>query len=309
MLLLLTEAHIMTASRTESTSVAIIDEQANASGANLPTHLGEMSDLAFNQAVARAKTAQKRLQRLFDEVLVEGAHYGNPKAPNGKTAFNKPICYKGGADSLAEGFRLHIEKPADAEDAVIATEEFCSVTVTRILLNWAGVVLDRATASCTTKEKRFRTKYGDDGWVYRDARECLNDCYAMAEKRAKVRMVVATLGLGPWLAAEEEMEASVAEGVVENAAEPPKPPAAKAPARAAAEKGPFMRFGRSKGESLSGIETRDLESAIAWAREKGKFADGIEEMEAELEIRRLADADSDLGLDDPRPSHDALRNG
>lgn len=48
---------------------------------------------------------------------------------------------------------------------------------------------------------------------------------------------------------------------------------------------PTMRIGKRKGEHLSAFTDSDLEGAVKWCKEKGKFADAVKEMEMELDSR------------------------
>jgi hypothetical protein len=179
------------------------------------TDLATMSDEAFDMALQRAKLARRRVEKILDEMLVSGAHYGNPTTSNGRTAFKKPILFQAGAEHLETTFRLTVyeTQPGTVTEIVPPTLDdrgnevdpgFVSVTVHRALYTMDGTQVGTTTANCNSREKRFRA-YGDKGWTYKDARETLNDCIAMAEKRAKVRLVRGALGLTPWLANEDEM--------------------------------------------------------------------------------------------------------
>lgn len=170
--------------------------------------LGALTELEFEHALAKLETRKRRMDRILESYLVKTAHYGNPLTRSGTPVFQKPILYRAGADELAVTFGLEVISEVGREDEVIEGPDYCSVTVRRAICDRTGRVIDRTVASCTTKEKRFKKTNGT-GFTFDDAREALNDLHAMAEKRAKVRLVVTALGLGAWLAAEEEMEASL----------------------------------------------------------------------------------------------------
>ncbi len=170
--------------------------------------LGALTESEFELALAKLETRKKRMDRILDSYLVPSAHYGNPVTKSGRPVFNKPILYRAGADELAVTFGLEVVAEVERQDVIVEGPDYCSVTVRRAICDRAGRLIDRTVASCTTKEKRFKKTDGS-GTTFEDARECLNDLHAMAEKRAKVRLVVTALGLGAWLAAEEEMEASL----------------------------------------------------------------------------------------------------
>jgi len=170
--------------------------------------LGALTESEFEHALAKIETRKKRMDRILESHLVPNAHFGNPVTKGGTPVFAKPILYRAGADELAVTFGLQIIAEVDRPDTIVENSEYCSVTVRRAICDRAGRLIDRTVASCTTKEKRFKKTNGS-GYTFEDAREALNDLHAMAEKRAKVRLVVTALGLGAWLAAEEEMEASL----------------------------------------------------------------------------------------------------
>lgn len=190
--------------------------------------LAALSDDQFEQALARVEIRKRRLARILDSVLVKGAHYGT--VPGVK----KPMLLRAGADELASAFRLEVITEPDMPDLIVETSDYVSVTVRRALVDGAGRIAARTTASCTSKEKRFKRTDGG-GWTYQDAREVLNDVIAMAEKRAKSRLTVSALGLAGWLSNEDEMQESIAED--EKPITPMTPEERKVLYAAAAKKG------------------------------------------------------------------------
>lgn len=186
------------------TALAPIETRSTAVARPESHDLGSLSDQQFESALARIETRKVRMQRILESFLVPDAHFGKPPG------IKKPILYRAGADELASAFRLEIVTDPAKPDVVIAESDFASVTVHRAILDGAGRFVARTTASCTSKEKRFKRADGT-GFVYADARETLNDLHAMAEKRAMVRLTVSALGLAAWLAAEEEMSESLEE--------------------------------------------------------------------------------------------------
>lgn len=186
------------------TALAPIQPQSTAVARPDSHDLGSLSDQQFETALARIETRKVRMQRILESFLVPDAHFGKPPG------IKKPILYRAGADELASAFRLEIVTDPAKPDVVVAESDFASVTVHRAVLDGAGRLVARTTASCTSKEKRFKRADGT-GFVYADARETLNDLHAMAEKRAFVRLTVSALGLAAWLSAEEEMSDSLEE--------------------------------------------------------------------------------------------------
>lgn len=186
--------------------------------------LADMSEPEFEAALARADKARRRVERILDNMLIPGAHYGNPK-----NAFQHPILKLAGAEVLETNFRLTIYAPTTGgttdrdvtiipptygiDGKTILDPGWVSVTLSRGIMAPDGSRIGITTANCNSREKRFK-KHGSSStekFTYQDARETLHDCLSIAEKRCKVRLVRGALGLTAWLESEEEMEASVAE--------------------------------------------------------------------------------------------------
>ena len=64
----------------------------------------------------------------------------------------------------------------------------------------------------------------------------------------------------------------------------PRPATSSAPASGG---GPVMPFGKSKGTPLAQVETADLNGALQWARDKGKFEEFQNDAVLELEQRAM----------------------
>jgi len=230
--------------------------------------LAEMSQDDFEKALARAKTARQRVEHILDHVLVPGAHFGNPEV-RGAKAFKHPILFLAGAEALITMFRLQVGEvhgkeretlivpPTLDAGGKIVDPGFVSITVCLGIRMGNGVDGGSTIANCNSREKRFRKSYGEGKWTYEDARETIHDCISIAIKRAVVRLVRGALGLTPWLATEEEMDA-------------------------ASE--------RDKQKLLSAPWTKaDKEKVYAAAREvgittKGKFAEFVQEILGRQEI-------------------------
>lgn len=153
--------------------------------------LAEMSDDEFERQISLQKKALDRIQRVIRELFVRDKHFGNPAVGTGK-AFQKDICYQGGADLLQQTFRLHVEMIG--EPIVVADETWCSVTIRAGIYNQFGGELGQTIASCNTLEPRFYKGNGSTPTWKREPREKLNDCQAMALKRAAVRLSLAVTG-------------------------------------------------------------------------------------------------------------------
>lgn len=184
-------------------ATAALVRQESAPTSLVPTasmDLASLTEQEFEKGLERIELSKRRMKRLLDTVLVKDAHYGNPKQ-----AFKKDILFLAGAEELQKGFRYTIGYFPDKPDAIDSTEDFVQVTVHRCIYDISGRLIDSTSASCSSKEKRFKRQDGG-GFTYTDAREVLNDIWAMAEKRAKVRLVRSALGITAFLATEEEME-------------------------------------------------------------------------------------------------------
>lgn len=170
--------------------------------ANKPSFdLANLTDAEFEQGIERTKKRALRFDRILKEVLKEGVHFGNPVDKHGRKVFPKPILLQAGGEELRNLFRLKLRHYHNAE--VILTKEFVSVTVTLAVEDGAGRVLAPRTANCNTMEKRFQSRDGD-GFTYKDAREMLHQCYAMAEKRAGIFCTKEVTGANAFFAALDE---------------------------------------------------------------------------------------------------------
>lgn len=65
----------------------------------------------------------------------------------------------------------------------------------------------------------------------------------------------------------------------------PAPSPSSAPSAPRGGAGPTMPFGKTKGQLLASLPINEVESALAWAREKGKFVEFQAEAEAEVARR------------------------
>lgn len=170
--------------------------------------IATLSDQEFEQGLERLKVRQQRMQRILDTVLHDGIHYGNPK-----NAFKKPMLLQPGVEELIKLFRL---SPKHGHPPIIeATEQFTSVTVMIEIYDSMGRLLAARSGSCNTIEKRFEKKSEKGGYTYKDAREMVHNCQAMAEKRALKLAVSAATGATAFFANEEEMAEALAEDVPE----------------------------------------------------------------------------------------------
>lgn len=168
--------------------------------------LANLTEEEFELGLKRIKTRQIRMDRILKEVLADGVHFGNPLMnpdgpKDGPRVFPKPILLQPGAEELRNLFRLKLRHYHQAQ--VIETPAFCSVTVTLAVEDGAGRLLAPRTANCNTMEKRFEKRNGA-GYIYKDAREMLHQCYTMAEKRAGILCTKEVTGANAFFAALDE---------------------------------------------------------------------------------------------------------
>lgn len=192
--------------RARSTALESLDERrrrvTEALSDQKGKDLADFTDVEFNDGLRRLKLVQSRMTTILDQVLVEGAHFGNPKDTRGKEAFKKPILLKAGAEELRRLLRYSLRRVA--EDQIIETAEYVSVIVTLGIFDSVGRLIATRRASCTTKEKRF-LKFDGTGPTFADARECLHVCLAMAEKRAGGLLTCEVSGATAFLANADAM--------------------------------------------------------------------------------------------------------
>lgn len=195
------ERHAMLAMQPEREAATIA--LANRPGYDIAT----ITDQEFEQGLERLKVRQQRMQKVLDTALTDGIHYGNPN-----NAFPKPMLLQPGVEELIKLFRL---SPRHGHPPIIeSSETFVSVTVMIEILDSMGRLLAARSGSCNTMEKRFRGR-GGNGFTFKDAREMLHNCQAMAEKRALKFAVSAATGATAFFANEEEMAEALAEDVPE----------------------------------------------------------------------------------------------
>lgn len=104
------------------------------------------------------------------------------------------------------------------------------------------------------------------------------DAIATASTRASNRAVSNLIAMGE-VSAEEIGDRKSYDSA-------PARPASSAP-RAPSEPGKAtMPFGKTKGQLLTALKTEEIESALKWAKEKGKFVEFQSDAEAELARRR-----------------------
>lgn len=205
--------------RREASTIALLDRQAD---------LAQLTDEEFNRRIAQAQQGQRRLMRIFETLMIEGVHYNTKQKDGKRNAFPSPNLTQEGAEILRQAFRL--TPIVIGEPAVVATPDFCEVTITYAILDMAGRQLAQRSAACNSKEPRFferpRSKARDDQAapgmdeakplpepvdpqalkaerqsrpLYSDARETQHVCHAIAAKRAQALATADATGIRAFL--------------------------------------------------------------------------------------------------------------
>lgn len=198
--------------------------------------LANLTDEEFEAGLRRMQLRQARMRQILEIALIKGVHYSDEGG-----VFKKPILKKAGQEDLRTMFRLqlvHVQPPI-----IHQAEDYVSVVVTVGVQDGAGRLLAPHTGACNSRERRFKTRDGT-GYTYADARETLNDCLAMAEKRAGCRATMEVTGATAFLANEEEMD----DALTERGDVPPE-----SPPWTDAEKAEFTKAARAAG-IRSGLE-------------------------------------------------------
>lgn len=155
-----------------------------------------ISEKEFTAALAKDKLRQERIEKIVKNRLEEGKHYG--KVPS----VQKDFLWQTGAQALRQIFRYTLRQP---DPPVVTVEkDLVSVIVTVGVFDALGRLLCTRSGSCNTKEKRFQSKR--DGWIYKDPREQLHNCLAMAEKRAGVLATLEATGASAIFANADELD-------------------------------------------------------------------------------------------------------
>lgn len=165
--------------------------------------LADLTDQEFEAGLRRVEKARERMNRILSTALQPKHHYDNPR-----NSFSAPILLKAGAEELRRLIRLRIRRVADP--SIEATEDWVSVTVHLGIFDEMNRMIAERSANCNTREKRFRNKNGD--WTYRDAREMVHQCLAMAEKRASVDLTEEAASATAFFQTEAALVAGIEDG-------------------------------------------------------------------------------------------------
>lgn len=166
--------------------------------------IAELDEDAWQRSLVKVQLRQRRAHELLKTALIKDVHYGRSDG-----AFAKDRLNAAGGEDLRAMFGLTIRR-SEKDDEVISGEDFVSVTVHRVICDRLGNPLAEESAVCSSKEKRFRKRSGD-ATTFIDAREVLNDCFAMALIRCANRLTLSVTGLRGFLANADEAEEGVKE--------------------------------------------------------------------------------------------------
>ena len=109
------------------------------------TAIGDLADLTeeqFERAINRGQLAETRARYILDNLLIDGAHYGNPKGENEEPKYAHPILYLGGAEKLIRAFRLTLYATGPQERAEVLPPT----------LDFSGRIPDPAQAPTTSSK-------------------------------------------------------------------------------------------------------------------------------------------------------------
>lgn len=179
--------------RREKVSMAI----ANADAGH---DLALLDDEHFAKKLELDRRRQARIQEVIDNRLVDKVHYGTVPG------VRKPFLWAPGAEVFRDLYRYTAQV---MERSTTETEDYVSASVTVGIFGPSGLLLCTRAGNCNTREKRFQAKGGDEKgerWIYKDAREQVHNCLAMAEKRASVLATREACGASGHFAYPEEME-------------------------------------------------------------------------------------------------------
>lgn len=155
------------------------------------------------------------------------------------------------------GISSQIVKIDTAEMYVGGESHFLATVTARAVAPW-GQSYEEVGACCTDEATGRRTI-------------SVADAIATASTRASNRAISNLIAMGEVSAEEMNGRPARTDG-----------PRRSAPGRTAPRGVPVMPFGRTKGKAISELAREDVESAVAWAREKGKFTDFADAAEAYL---------------------------
>jgi hypothetical protein len=179
-------------------SVALLEEPAKT--------LPDLTDAEFNNGMDRITRGQERMQKILATVLKPKVHFDNPN-----NAFQSPILLKAGAEELRRLMRVRVRRIAEPQ--VEATTDWVSVTVHLGIYDEMNRLIAERTANCNTLEKRFRNRKGE--WTYRDPREMVHQCLAMAEKRAAIDLTEEASGATGFFQTEQALIDGIEDGAAE----------------------------------------------------------------------------------------------
>ena len=160
--------------------------------------LERLSDDEFKHALELAKTKQRRVKQVVMNLLEEDVHYG--KVPG----IPKPFAWQGAGDEIRRIYRWAARPSGPAH--VEQSQEYVSAIVTVGVFDNVGNLLLERSASCNTREKRFKNQKSG-AWSYVDAREKLHECITMAEKRATLKCTLAAAGATTYFANPDGLDA------------------------------------------------------------------------------------------------------
>lgn len=209
-----------------------------------------LSRLAGNEAISE----QKQLAAAYDTACT--ALIGpNDVQVEGNRTFKKKSAWR----KLARHFGISTAVMNVQKEIVAEGQVFMATVTVRASAPWGQYA--EAVGACGTDEETGRRKI------------TMADAVATAETRATNRAVSNLVAMGE-VSAEEMTKGEV------------RPAQPAAPDGTPAFRLFVMPFGKTKGTRLMDMSEKDLDGALGWAAEKGKFEEFQVAGEKELEYRR-----------------------
>lgn len=206
---------------------------------------------------------QKALSAAYDAACA--ALIGpNDVQVEGTRSFKKKSAWR----KLARYFTISVEIVKVERDVLEPTGHFLATVTARAVAPW-GQSYEEVGACCTDEATGRRVI-------------TVADAIATASTRASNRAVSNLIAMGEVSAEEIGDRPARADGARST-------PAAQTPRSG----NPVMPFGKTKGQALALLPLNEIESALSWARAKGKFSEF--QADAEAEIARRMNASEEQG--------------
>lgn len=220
---------------------------------------GYLSTISGNESLTR----QQQLCAAYDAACASLIGPNDVQVEGGRT-FKKKSAWR----KLARHFSISTSVVAVSKETIEGV--FVATVTVRASAPWGQDA--EAVGACGTDEATGRRTI------------TIADAVATAETRATNRAVSNLVAMGE-VSAEEMSKDNSGRGVQASAQRGERSGDSSSPSASTRSNGAVMPFGKSKGKLLSEMDAADLEGALNWAAEKGKFEDFQRLAAIELETR------------------------